>query len=189
MIGSYITQRRKEQGLSQAELARLSGHLVSTTHGIENGDNQNPRFEITIDLCKTLNVSLDDLRNAFRENLAEKKQQKRKKDTLVKSHVRNDALDLTKTIWDLCLLNTLHDDFGFGEKRLKQFYKKLEETQNRFSEFACATVERYTNIDSAVIRLLVNLDNIDYKNILGIDEILMNGKNLTQIAERINSRK
>lgn len=107
----------------------------------------------------------------------------------MKSHVRNDALDLTKTIWDLCLLNTLHDSFGFGEKRLKQFYEKLEETQSQFSEFACATGERYANIDSAVIRLLVNLDNINYKDILGIDEILMNGKNLTRIAERINSRK
>lgn len=73
MLGTYITQRRKELGLSQAKLAKLSGHPVSTIHGIENGDNQNPRFEIIIDLCEVLDISLNDMRNAFLENLEMKK--------------------------------------------------------------------------------------------------------------------
>ena len=65
MIGSFITKRRKELGLSLAKLAKKSGHPVSSIHGIENGDNQNPRFEIIIDLCQALDVSLDEMKAAF----------------------------------------------------------------------------------------------------------------------------
>ncbi len=65
MFGDYIREKRMERGLSLAELARSSGHSVSTLHGIENGDNQNPRFRIIIDLCKALDISLDEMRNAF----------------------------------------------------------------------------------------------------------------------------
>lgn len=65
MLGSFITKRRKELGLSLAKLAKKSGHPVSSIHGIENGDNQNPRFEIIIDLCKALDVSLDEMKAAF----------------------------------------------------------------------------------------------------------------------------
>lgn len=65
MLGSFIAKRRKELGLSLAKLAKKSGHPVSSIHGIENGDNQNPRFEIIIDLCKALDVSLDEMKAAF----------------------------------------------------------------------------------------------------------------------------
>lgn len=68
MLGEFIAHRRKELGLSQSKLARLSGHPVSSIHGIENGDNLNPRFEIIIDLCQVLDVSLDDMKTAFLEN-------------------------------------------------------------------------------------------------------------------------
>lgn len=65
MFGDYIREKRTEQGLSLAELARSSGHSVSTLHGIENGDIRNPGFRIIIDLCKALSISLDEMRNAF----------------------------------------------------------------------------------------------------------------------------
>lgn len=68
MFGTFISQKRKKLGLSLAKLAKLSGHPVSSLHGIENGDNQNPRFEIIIDLCKALDVSLDEMKVAFLEN-------------------------------------------------------------------------------------------------------------------------
>ncbi len=68
MFGQFIAQKRKEMGLSLAKLAKLSGHPVSSLHGIENGDNQNPRFEIIIDICQVLNVSLDEMKAAFLEN-------------------------------------------------------------------------------------------------------------------------
>ena len=72
MFGEYISMKRKEMGLSLAKLAKLSGHPVSSIHGIENGDNQNPRFEIIIDLCNTLNVSLDEMKAAFTEGRQKK---------------------------------------------------------------------------------------------------------------------
>lgn len=65
MLGSFITHRRQELGLSLAKLAKISGHPVSSIHGIENGDNQNPRFEMIIDLCQALDVSLDEMKAAF----------------------------------------------------------------------------------------------------------------------------
>lgn len=65
MFGEFITKRRKELGLSLAKLAKISGHPVSSIHGIENGDNQNPRFEMIIDLCQALDVSLDEMKTAF----------------------------------------------------------------------------------------------------------------------------
>lgn len=68
MFGNFIAQKRKEMGLSLAKLAKLSGHPVSSLHGIENGDNQNPRFEIIIDISQVLGVSLDEMKAAFLED-------------------------------------------------------------------------------------------------------------------------
>lgn len=68
MFGNFIAQKRKELGLSLAKLAKLSGHPVSSLHGIENGDNQNPRFEIIIDICQVLGVSLDEMKASFLED-------------------------------------------------------------------------------------------------------------------------
>ena len=68
MFGNFIAQKRKELGLSLAKLAKLSGHPVSSLHGIENGDNQNPRFEIIIDISQVLGVSLDEMKAAFLED-------------------------------------------------------------------------------------------------------------------------
>lgn len=65
MLGAFITHRRQELGLSLAKLAKISGHPVSSIHGNENGDNQNPRFEMIIDLCQALDVSLDEMKAAF----------------------------------------------------------------------------------------------------------------------------
>lgn len=68
MLGSLVARRRKELGLSLAKLAKLSGHPVSSLHGIENGENQNPRFEIIIDICQVLDISLEEMKAAFLEN-------------------------------------------------------------------------------------------------------------------------
>lgn len=106
----------------------------------------------------------------------------------MKSHIRNDSLDLTKIIWDLCLLVTLHEECGLGEKRLKKFYEKLEETQKWFTEYACATDKKqgtYTNMDSAIIKLITSLGDIDWQSILNVDQIVFNGKDLTKLAEII----
>lgn len=109
----------------------------------------------------------------------------------MKARIRNDSLDLTKIIWDLCLLNTLHCEFGFGEKRLKQFYEKLEETQRWFTEYSCATDKQqgaYTNMDAAIIRLMSDLDGIDWQSILNVDQIIFKGKDLIKIADMVSRR-
>ncbi len=67
MLGQYITKCRTMQGLSCAELARRCGHPVSTIHHIETGTIRNPRFEVVIDISEALQVSLDDMKKAFKE--------------------------------------------------------------------------------------------------------------------------
>ena len=61
MLADIIRQSRNKMHLSQSEIARRSGHPVSSIHGIENGDNKNPGFKIMYDLSKVLNFSLDKL--------------------------------------------------------------------------------------------------------------------------------
>ena len=90
MFGEYISMKRKEMGLSLAKLAKLSGHPVSSIHGIENGDNQNPRFEIIIDLCNTLNVSLDEMKAAFTEG-------RQKNDQNIQGRHRGDPTFIERT--------------------------------------------------------------------------------------------
>lgn len=65
MFGEFIKKSREALGLSCSELARRSGHPVSSIHGIETGANKNPRFQIIIDLCRVLNVSIGDMQAAF----------------------------------------------------------------------------------------------------------------------------
>lgn len=61
MLNEKIRQIRIDKGLSESELARRSGHAVSTIHGIENGDNENPGFKLIGDIAKILGISLDTL--------------------------------------------------------------------------------------------------------------------------------
>ena len=61
MLGDIIRYERKKCLLSQAELARRSGHPVSSIHGIESGGNQNLGFFTLGDIAQVLGVSLDEL--------------------------------------------------------------------------------------------------------------------------------
>ena len=61
MLGDKIRQIRIIRHLSESEVARRSGHPVSSIHGIENGDNKNPGFKIMYDLSRVLDFSLDEL--------------------------------------------------------------------------------------------------------------------------------
>ncbi len=61
MLNQRIKQARIDMGLSESELARQSGHAVSTIHGIENGDNENPGFKLIGDIATVLEISLDEL--------------------------------------------------------------------------------------------------------------------------------
>lgn len=67
MLGKYITKRRKELGWSGSELARRCGHPISTIHNLETGLIKIPRFDLIIDISEALQVSLDDMKKAFKE--------------------------------------------------------------------------------------------------------------------------
>lgn len=60
-LHEILDAERVRQGLSQAELARRSGHPVSTIHGILTGENHHPWYATIADICAVLNFSLDEL--------------------------------------------------------------------------------------------------------------------------------
>lgn len=68
MLGDTIRQIRIKRLLSESELARRSGHAVSTIHGIENGDNENPGFKLIGDIAQVLGISLDTLYQQLAHN-------------------------------------------------------------------------------------------------------------------------
>lgn len=51
----------------------------------------------------------------------------------IKNAVREEVLKQAEH-YDLCVLMTLHKDFGFGATRLKRFYDKFSETYRSFKE-------------------------------------------------------
>ena len=99
-------------------------------------------------------------------------------------------LDATKTIWELTLMVTLRNVYGFGNKRMMKFFDDFHETQKWFEEKSKLTDtshDKYSNMDTVIIQMMNMLDGIDYKDILNLDGIVINGKDLVKIAEKISS--
>lgn len=99
-------------------------------------------------------------------------------------------LDTTKMIWELTLMVTLRNVYGFGNKRITKFFDDFHETQKWFEEKSKLTDtnrDKYSNMDTVIIQMMNMLDGIDYKDILNLDGIVINGKDLVKIAEKISS--
>ena len=99
-------------------------------------------------------------------------------------------LEATKMIWELTLMVTLRNVYGFGNKRITKFFDDFHETQKWFEEKSKLTDtsrDKYSNMDTVIIQMMNMLDGIDYKNILNLDGIVINGKDLVKIAEKISS--
>ena len=99
-------------------------------------------------------------------------------------------LDATKMIWELTLMVTLRDVYGFGNKRMMKFFDDFHETQKWFEEKSKLTDtnrDKYSNMDTVIIQMMNMLDGIEYKDILNLDGIVINGKDLVKIAEKISS--
>ena len=60
MINQKMKTARQSKNLSQAELARIIGVSRQTINMIENGD-YNPTVALCINICKVLDVTLNDL--------------------------------------------------------------------------------------------------------------------------------
>ena len=90
------------------------------------------------------------------------------------------TLNTTRTIWEIMTLKTLHEEFGFGEKRLEQFAEALQINYSGLSREMSLT-DTYkkgstaTNLDTAMIRAVRDLRaaGIDYRKILGCDNMLI----------------
>ena len=90
------------------------------------------------------------------------------------------CLNTTRTIWEIMTIRVLHEEFGFGEKRLMQFAKALEESYDHISREMSIT-DSYkkssvaTNLDTAVIRAVMALrrDGIDYRRVLSCEDTLV----------------
>ena len=99
-------------------------------------------------------------------------------------------LEATKMIWELTLMVTLRNVYGFGNKRMMKFFDDFHETQKWFEEKSKLTDtsrDKYSNMDTVIIQMMNMLDGIDYKNILNLDGIVINGKDLVKVAEKISS--
>ena len=99
-------------------------------------------------------------------------------------------LEATKMIWELTLMVTLRNVYGFGNKRMMKFFDDFRNVQKWFenkSKLTDTKRDEYSDIDTVIIQMMNMLDGIDYKDILNLDGIVINGKDLVKIAEKISS--
>ena len=96
----------------------------------------------------------------------------------MKAHVRNDAGEKVKAIWELSMLIALNEEFGFGKKRLKQLYEKLVKVQAKFDRDSTCTdgkgrTSSYNDIETGLKMMIqrADRDGIDWRDILGIEVI------------------
>ncbi len=61
MLAENIKRLRKEQNLSQDQLARKAGITYTTLAKIESGVNQNPTIKTLQGIATALNATLDEL--------------------------------------------------------------------------------------------------------------------------------
>lgn len=95
------------------------------------------------------------------------------------AEIMDTTLNTTRTVWEIMTLKTLHEDFGFGEKRLMQFADALRENYGGFNREMSLT-DTYknrtaSNLDAALIRAVRDLrhDGIDYRKILDCSNVLI----------------
>ena len=94
------------------------------------------------------------------------------------------TLDTQRTTHELMTIIVLHDVFGFGDKRLKQFTAALQKQHDDFTAECDLTdtmrrgSQKATNFDTAIIRAVQALLSygIDYRDVLGdTAQILVTG--------------
>lgn len=61
MLKDKIRAERTRKHMSLSEVARQSGHAVSTLHGIENGYNKSPSFKVICDIANVIGIPIEDL--------------------------------------------------------------------------------------------------------------------------------
>lgn len=94
-----------------------------------------------------------------------------------KEHI-SEIMETTRLILEIMALKTLHENFGFGKKRLKEYGDALHGNYDGLSREMHLTdtyKSKSTNLDTAVIRAVIALrrDGIDYREVLGCDGRLL----------------
>ena len=114
-----------------------------------------------------------------------------------------ETLDTQRTTAELMTIIVLHDVFGFGTKRLKQFTTALQKQYDDFSAECDLTdtmrrgSQKATNFDTAVIRAVQALLSygIDYRDVLGnTAQILVSGsdgkpREVTELIRAMEQRR
>ena len=102
-------------------------------------------------------------------------------------------LEATKMIWELTLMVTLRNVYGFGNKRMMKFFDDFRNVQKWFenkSKLTDTKRDEYSDIDTTIIKMLEMLEGVDYKEILNVDGIIINGKDLLKIVDKmVDDRK
>ena len=97
-------------------------------------------------------------------------------------------LEATKLIWELTLMVTLRNVYGFGNKRMMKFFDDFRNVQKWFENKSTLTDtkrDEYSDIDTTIIKMLEMLEGVDYKDILNMDGIIINGKDLLKIVDKM----
>ena len=97
-------------------------------------------------------------------------------------------LEATKMIWELTLMVTLRNVYGFGNKRMMKFFDDFRNVQKWFenkSKLTDTKRDEYSDIDTTIIKMLEMLEGVDYKDILNMDGIIINGKDLLKIVDKM----
>lgn len=105
-----------------------------------------------------------------------------------------ETLDEQRVLWELLTVAVLHDDFGFGQKRLEQWGQAMQKRYNEFTVESRSTdtphrkgTKKMSNMDTAVIRTLLGLRSygIDYHTILGLDDMRIDGESMDDLIRRM----
>lgn len=113
------------------------------------------------------------------------------------------TLDTQRTTHELMTIIVLHDVFGFGDKRLKQFTAALQKQYDDFTAECDLTdtmrrgSQKATNFDTAIIRAVQALRSygIDYRDVLGdTAQILVTGsdgkpREVTEFIQDMEERR
>ena len=100
----------------------------------------------------------------------------------------NNNLEATKMIWELTLMVTLRNVYDFGNKRMMKFFDDFRNVQKWFenkSKLTDTKRDEYSDIDTTIIKMLGMLEGVDYKDILNMDGIIINGKDLLKIVDKM----
>lgn len=130
-FSNLIKTKRLEKGLTLSELEQLSGVSSSYINRIENGYNKQPSYEIVINIAIALDISDEEVKNAYREKI-------NSAETLKPAQIRNLLEKMIELKFSIALKESFISTYNqmsssFEEKFL---YKSINEVLIRLGCFS-----------------------------------------------------